>query len=172
MVLKDLLFMREAGILHSVPPETLRAVLGRFQQLVYKDIKRMTKNTASGLHARHFNILWLRSIDIVARNLPANESRRLRAAMEAVRTPLCLPGHKIGPHPDGLLSQWAFVMKLSAVETFWNLHRRCPKPGSRPRDPEEGLLGETLMRWRAENKKGTLHEVRRSAACACCVHVK
>lgn len=157
--LQDLMVMHESGTLYGVPAKTLRAVLVRFQHLVYKQFESENRDRTSPLPGKASARLWMRVVSNVARRLPGSDSQKLRSAMASVSTPLCLPNDKYGPNSDGLLNQWRFVTKLSAVEGFWNLHRRCPRVAPRARDPEEASIAETLVYWRAKDKEGTLDKV-------------
>lgn len=162
--LKDLLVVRDVGILHGVPAETQRAVLLKFQLASNKHFQRIENKSAYVFAPKVSARKWLQCIHRVAIKLPESDGQKLWKAMARMSPPMCAPHHRPGPNPSGLIAQWAFVMKLSAVEGFWSIHRRCPEArGSQAVEPGEALLGQALMCWRSKAKAGTLDKVRCNA---------
>jgi hypothetical protein len=90
-----------------------------------------------------------------AGKLPEIEAQKLRNAMDGISPPHWSPRQQ-----PGLLREWAFVMQLSAVEAFWNIHRRRPHIAPHAAEPEEWALEEAISLWRRKERRGALSAVR------------
>lgn len=164
--LKALLVLRDVGISRGVSVETQRAVLERFRRLVYNfNVRNLppsdfwvecspTSLGSAAWTARRRTTQWVQAVDHVAKKLPESDGKILLLALISMPPP-----QLVFRQQPGLMRQWRFVLKLSEVEAFWNVHRRCPQVKPQAVQPGEAGLGQTLGYWRSRVESGKLHKV-------------
>lgn len=157
--LKELQIMRDAGTLHNVPADTQKEILHRYRRAVYNRYCREHKTPAYANAAQRKEGLgsseeWQSAMNSVAAKLPNDERERLEKAMQGILPPPYTP--RLSP---GLVSQWNFVTKLSAVESFWNIYGRSPAADTTAEQPGEQSLALGLRFWRRAAETGRLEKV-------------